>query len=187
MDSQHSFDPFNDRLSRDIRNNLSSSLVDCLESGTISFANEVAREFLENKPAPHYVQYIEERLKRYEKAVEAISTGSEDPFWRSLVLWDLELFFEMHEVLEHAWYEARGDTKLIMQALIRAAGMYIKLEYGFTEQARKMALKSHEVLEKHKPFLATYFEPDILLLALQDTIATPPKLLSQNYTRKTAA
>ncbi len=173
------FDPFNDRKSRDIRNTLSSSLVECLEKNSIAPAAEAAEKFLNPELEDHYRLYIKERLSRFGKAVTTISRGSEDPFWRGLVLWDLELFFEMHEVLEHAWYTAEGDKKMLLQALIRAAGMYIKLEHGFIPQAKKMAGKAVVVLEEQRDFLAEYFQPDLLIDALKVTAPTPPKLLNK--------
>lgn len=173
------FNPFVDRLSRDIRNALSSSLVECLQTGSISSAQQVADRFLAENPEEMYSLYIHDRLQRYMQAIETISGKSDDPFWRSLVLWDLQLFFEMHEVLEHAWYHATGDTKLIMQALIRAAGVYIKLECGLIPQARKIAQKSIDVLNNHREFISTYCSPDTLINALA-TCSPPPKLLTED-------
>lgn len=178
------FNPFIDRQSRDIRNGLSSSLVQCLLQGTVEPAQQTADIFLAGNVGKVYTTYIEQRLSQYEKAVKIITRGSEDPFWRSLVLWDLGLFFEMHEVLEHAWYHAEGDTKLIMQALIRAAGVYIKLECGYVPQARKMADKALGVLEEQKDFLSQYFSPDALIEPLKSGTTTPPKLLTQHKVEK---
>lgn len=170
------FNPFTDRLSRDIRNDLSSSLVECLETGELSPAEEVARRYLADHAQPPYADYIRQRLQRYEQALETIHGNSDDPIWRSTVLWNLELFFEMHEVLEHAWYTAQGDTKRIMQALIRAAGVYVKLGCGYQPQARKMADKAIEVLSAHQDFLNRYFEPEPLLEALRELDPKPPRL-----------
>ncbi len=171
------FNPFTDRKSRDIRNSLSSSLVECLQSGSILPARNSAESLLTENMEEQYTTYIEERLRRYAEAVDTIRGGTNDPFWRSLVLWDLELFFEMHEVLEHAWYHAEGDTKKIMQALIRAAGVFVKLECGYLPQATKMAGKSLEVLEQQRDFIGKYFVPDLLIEALKALPTAPPKLL----------
>ncbi len=171
------FNPFTDRLSRDIRNTLSSSLVECLEAGNISSAEEVAKRYLAEHPAPLYSEYIQQRLQLYKEAVKTIHGGSEDPIWRSTILWNLGLFFEMHEVLEHAWYSAQGDTKLIMQALIRAAGVYVKLGCGYKPQARKMADKAIDVLTIHQEFLSDYFQPEPLLKALRELDPQPPELV----------
>lgn len=170
------FNPFTDRLSRDIRNALSSALVECLETGSISAAEEVAARYLAEHPQPPYADYIRQRLKKYGQAAELIHGGPDDPIWRSTVLWNLGLFFEMHEVLENAWYSADGETKLIMQALIRAAGVYVKLGCGYQPQARKIADKALAVLSAHQGFLRPYFQPEPLLKALRELPPQPPQL-----------
>lgn len=174
--TEQTFNPFTDRLSRDIRNDLSSSLVVCLKTGDISAAKEVAAAYLTDHSEEPYAEYIQKRLKRYGQAIAKIHGGPEDPIWRSIVLWNLGLFFEMHEVLEHAWYSAQGDTKLIMQALIRAAGVYVKLGCGYQPQARKMADKALTVLSEHEDFLSQYFRPEPLLDALRKLNPQPPLL-----------
>ena len=94
---------------------------------------------------------------------------------KSTVLWNLGLFFEVHEILEHAWYDAQGDYKLILQALIRAAGVYIKLEYGYQGPAERMAAKALTVLEAHRDSLQKWFKPEPLFEALRE-LSPPPRL-----------
>lgn len=178
MPAPPSFNPFYDRLSRDIRNDLSSALLTCLQKGSMQLAEETANRFLAEKPDDVYRSYIEDRLHRYRQAVSTISGAVDDPFQRSFVLWDLELFFEMHEVLEHDWHHAEGETKLLMQALIRAAGVYIKRNCGLEPQARKIAAKALPVLERNRTFLANYFPPKLLIDALEADAAVPPRLLA---------
>ena len=55
---------------------------------------------------------------------------------------------------------------LTLQALIRAAGVYIKLEFGYERQAAKMAGKAREVLATSDDLLRDYFDPAELLAAL---------------------
>ena len=100
-----------------------------------------------------------------------------DPFAQGVELWNERLFFELHEVLEHAWYHAEGDHKLLLQAMIRAAGVYVKLEYGYVRQAAKMAGKAREVLENSRDILRQYFDPEELLTALASLDPVPPRLL----------
>lgn len=177
MPEKPRFNPFTDRLSRDIRNGLSSALAVSLREGSGEPVLAVAQQFLATEPADIYSTYINDRLARYRKAIAAISGKISDPFLRSFVLWDLELFFEMHEVLEHDWYHATGETKLLMQALIRAAGVYIKLECDLVPQARKIAAKALPVLQAQYDTLAAYFPPEKLIEALASHALTPPKLL----------
>ena len=97
-----------------------------------------------------YREYIAERLRRYEKALAELHRGPAAVMWRATVLWDLQLFFEAHELLEQAWMVATGEEKLVLQAMIRAAGVFIKLEYGYREAALKMAGRALPVLAAHR-------------------------------------
>ena len=174
------FEPFEDRLSRDIRNELSAALPLALAQNDLAPVRAVAERYLQHTlPAP-YVAYIEARLAGYAKALAAIAhTGIEDPLARALVFWDLGLFFEVHELLELAWRGAQGAEKEILQALIRAAGFYIKGEYGYFEAGAKMAGRAVAALEKNRQG-CTGFALDTLLESLRNLDPVPPKLLPQD-------
>lgn len=174
------FEPFQDRLSRDIRNSLSRALALALaERNPAPFETEAA-SLLSRAPDRCYRDYIESRLNRYRLAFARIQSGDQDPFRQGLILWDLRLFFEMHEVLEHAWYHAEGSRKAVLQAMIRAAGVYVKLEYGYTRQAAKIAAKALSVLEGNTALLREYFAPGDLLQALRTLAPIPPVLLGDD-------
>ena len=170
------FNPFEDRLSRDLRNELSEALAVAVETGSDEKLANIMKKYRSQPLADCYRTYLEDRCARYEKALAAIP-GIIDPIHRSLILWDLGLLFEMHEVLEHAWYTAEGRMKLTMQALIRAAGVYIKREYGYNEAAARIAAKAIPVLEKNRVLLEKYFKPEKLIAALASPDASPPQLL----------
>lgn len=170
------FDPFQDRKSRDIRNSLSTALFESIDSGEKSKVYDIAKSYEDSALENHYCEYVANRLLKYEEALQIISEGREDPIWRALVLWDLELFFEVHEVLEHAWYSAKGEEKLLLQALIRAAGVFIKQELGYDVQARKIAAKAIAVI-KHTTLLTEYCDVTILADALAKPGTMAPKLL----------
>ncbi len=172
------FDPFRDRLSRDIRNELSESLLDCLQDHQLTAAQKIAEGYLAKDPGPVYVDYINDRLDRYTRFLAHVAEGPADVVWQGFVLWDLGLFFEVHEIIEHAWLRSSGPEKLFLQALIRAAGVYIKSEYGFYEIAEKIASKALPVLENNTDRLAVYTDPERLLVALRSATRTPPLLLS---------
>ena len=173
------FNPFEDRLSRDIRNQLSEGLAVAVETGNAGMLTEIVKKFRQQPLAECYRTYLEDRYSRYEKALTAISAGIADPIHRGLILWDLGLFFEMHEVLEHAWYTAQGAMKLTLQALVRAAGVYIKREYGYHDSAGRIAEKAVPVLTENQALLVPYFDPDILNKALLNPDSIPPILLSR--------
>lgn len=171
------FEPFQDRLSRDIRNELSATVVKILAKGDITAAEAVADKYLSSGIERVYQEYIVDRLARYREVAEKVKGGPDDIFWQALVLWDQELFFEVHEVLEHAWFNSAGSEKKILQAMIRAAGVYIKLKYGYADAARKIANRAIPVLSDHQSFLSRYFELEKLLHALRKCDPEPPKLL----------
>lgn len=172
------FDPFRDRLSRDIRNELSASLLRCLSAQSLAPARQIADRFLADDPGPEQVAYIGDRLERYGRFLARVTEGPDDALWRSLVLWDLGLLFEVHEILEHAWLRAEGTEKSFLQAMIRAAGVYIKGEFGFAEAAAKMVAKALPVLVANRDRLSPYIDPERLLAALRAPSASPPRLLA---------
>ncbi|MGV1100624.1 DUF309 domain-containing protein [Thiovibrio sp. JS02] len=171
------FEPFQDRLSRDIRNALSETIAPVLAENDLAPALAVARRYLAMDLPPCYGDYIRDRLTRYAQALEIIrQNGHGDAFTEAMVLWDLGLFFEVHEVLEEAWNEARGEEKKILQALIRAAGFYIKLEYGYEEAAAKMAARAVAALEKNRQAVPAGINLELLLEKLKGLAQIPPKL-----------
>lgn len=170
------FNPFEDRLSRDIRNNLSAGLAKAVETGSSDKLTQVVDYYRQQPLATCYRNYLEDRNTRYEQALKTIGGGITDPIHQGLVLWNLGLFFEVHEVLEHAWYSAEGNMKLTLQALIRAAGVYIKREYGFNDAANRIAAKTIPVLEANQDILEVYFKTKELTSALNNPKALPPKL-----------
>ncbi|MGD9949362.1 MAG: DUF309 domain-containing protein [Desulfobulbus sp.] len=173
-----SFDPFCDRLSRDIRNQLSESIMHCLRIMSLDPAREVAKRFLDLRPGPEQGDYIENRLAFYQRFLDRIAAGPQDVLWQGLVLWDLGLHFEVHEILEHAWHRSQGEEKLLLQALIRAAGVYIKGDYGYFEAAAKLAAKALPVLEAQRQRLAVYIAPERLYAAMRSPLSPAPILLS---------
>lgn len=173
----HPFDPFRDRLSRDIRNQLSASLPTCLREHRLAPARAVAERFLAAHPGPEQVAYINDRLERYVRFLDQVDGGPADVLWQGLVLWDLGLHFEVHEILEHAWHRAQGEEKALLQAMIRAAGVYIKRDYGFAEATERLAAKALPVLEANRKRLAAYTDPERLLNGLRHPGDASPLLL----------
>lgn len=171
------FNPFEDRLSRDIRNLLSGSFAEAVESGQSEKLQEVIDAYRQQPLDDCYRSYIEDREQRYQKALQHINEDMADaPILQAMVLWNLGLFFEVHEVLEHVWYTAEGEMKATLQALIRAAGAYIKLEYRFSGPAGRLAAKAIPVLEDNRELLKPYFQVEQLISGLKDLEAPPPLL-----------
>lgn len=170
------FNPFEDRLSRDIRNNLSEGLAVAVETGNSDRLTGIVTQYRQQHLPEYCLDYLEDRYARYRTALHAIQGNITDPIHQGIVLWNLRLFFEVHEILEHVWYTAKGDMKATLQALIRAAGVYIKLEFGFNESASRIAAKAIPVLEANRYILDNYFKTEILITALKAPHDLPPVL-----------
>lgn len=84
------FEPFQDRLSRDIRNELAASLPLALAQNDLAPGKKVAERYRQQGlAAAPYAAYIEARLAGYAKALAIIaSTGVEGALAKGLVLWD---------------------------------------------------------------------------------------------------
>lgn len=171
------FNPFEDRLSRDIRNELSKGLATAIHTDDQRPLSTIIERYRAQNLPPCYSNYVEERFIAYQKALLSIKEVDKDPIHHAVILWDLGLYFEVHEILEHGWMAAEGDYKKLLQALIRSAGVYIKLEYGFSESAKNIAAKALPILTANKTLLQSYFEPQALIVALQNpNFNLPPKL-----------
>jgi hypothetical protein len=173
--AEKSFNPFTKRISRDLRNDLSEAFSTAVETGDSTQLEKTVAAFSSSSLDHEHRHYLEERQRRYQQALMAIGRNVVDPIDRAVILWDLELFFEVHEVLEHQWYTATGEMREVLQALIRAAGVYIKREFDFVASAERIAAKAVPVLAANRQLLTKHFDPGILIHALT-TSAPPPKL-----------
>lgn len=157
------FDPFADRLSRDIRNGLSKALMGAIADHKPERVEAAANQFFLRASAPVYRQYIDERLAHYRLSLEEIDGLPSPGVWEVMqVLWNHRLFFEVHELVEEAWMVAQGEEKLVLQAMVRAAGVYVKLAQGNEVGARLMAEKAVAVLTRHRAALPAGFPVDSL-------------------------
>ena len=88
------FDPFNNRLCRNVRNALSENFLKVLEQKKMQSVRRVAGYFL-NDPVPAYVKiYIEQRLAAYEQVLTNVLNHKLDhPLEIAVAIWDQHLFF----------------------------------------------------------------------------------------------
>ena len=107
------FDPFDNRLARDIRNTLSDAFVEAVANSDKSDYQNIARKWLAGNLDAIYADYIENRLERYEQVFEKIiSNGIDDAKIQMLVFWNQGLFFEVHDHLERLWQQNTGHRLL---------------------------------------------------------------------------
>ncbi len=171
------FDPFNNRMCRNVRNALSESFNKVLEQKKMQPLRRVSEFFL-NDPMPACVKtYIDRRLSAYERVLADVRENQlDDPLKIAVAIWNRHLFFETHEYLEQHWMTADGEEKKLLQAIIRAAGAYVHLEQGNLVGARRIADKAVCVLEKQQDRLAPYTDPQRLLVKLRNLDPVPPVL-----------
>jgi len=147
-----------------------------LQAGNLQISKDTAAKFGDNIE-PYCQEYIYSRLKRYEKVLTlAKNHDFKDVFRVALHIWDEGLFFEVHEYLEYHWLRSSGNSKKVLQAMIRAAGTYVHLEQGNMKGAGKMSSKAIDALEAGREFLPAYLNLDLLLSKLRNLDPQPPKL-----------
>jgi len=171
------FDPFSDRMSRDIRNGLSQAFVDALVERSPALFEEAVRHWLNGVDNRIYEQYIAGRLGRYRRVFQIIGQDRlEEPLSAGLVLWNHGLFFEFHEHLERIWHGTSGEMRRALKGLIQAAGVYIHLEYHHHQAAIRLAGKSVDLLRCYSKYLSHIQNLDELMDALKRSDPEPPRL-----------
>jgi hypothetical protein len=144
------FDPFSNRLARDIRNNLSRSFLKSLAEKNVSLFLECGAEYLQQHLEPNYEMYVTKKLLKYKKAFAAIEERKlREVLQQASIFWELELYFEMHELLEPEWKQAEGRRRRALQGLIRAAGMKVHTENNNYKAAASMGSKALADLQKY--------------------------------------
>lgn len=171
------FDPFNDRLSRDIRNTLSESFADALVRKEATEYRATAEKWLAEKLAAGYVNYIQDRLHRYDLMLEKIiASRLDDAMLQSLVLWNNGLFFEFHDHLERIWQKTTGDEHQALKGLIQAAGVYIHMEHNRQDAAKNLSIKSLNLIRRYSHSLAFITNLDVLTNKLENLDPVSPAL-----------
>ncbi len=170
------FDPFRDRTSRDIRNALSEAFVAAWQGGGTEY-EALAAELRGRHAQPVYRNYIDRRLADYRAACEERrKLGDPDLMAEMIVLWNRQLFFEVHELLEGHWHEARGERREVLKTLIQAAAVYVHHEAGRGAAAEKMGRRVSGRLAAFKPHLTAIRNLGALCEALQKPEEPPPRL-----------
>jgi len=170
-------DPFADRLARDIRNSLSTALVEEVTGKEETAVNTAAGQWLQNDLPRDYRDYIESRRQRYHEAIGGIrAAGLTEPRQQAVMLWNDGLFFELHELLETLWTATRGTERTALKGVIQAAGAYVHYRRGKAEAGRKLAAKAIKSLQEGSAHLGFIGNPGALLQGLEHLEAEPPVL-----------
>jgi hypothetical protein len=129
------------------------------------------------KPADIYLTYIQNRLLRYDRVNEQIRANHiDDAILQLLPIWNNELFFEAHDHLERIWSRAVGEKREALKGLIKAAGVYIHLEYKRKKAVASLAAKSLDIIRRHSEALTFITNLDVLKEKLKNLDPVPPRL-----------
>jgi hypothetical protein len=172
------FDPFESRLCRDIRNRLGHAFVLALQAKDIRPFTEAADPYSADTTPPPVRDYIRHReacLTGLIENIHALQLKPENEGVISLLLWNLELFYEFHEWMEIQWQSAPGRNKKALQALILFAITYEHFLYGRKIPAQKAAAKSLVLLNEYRDALPKTFDADLLIRTLSGPDSLPPK------------
>lgn len=172
------FDPFTDRKSRDIRNQLSETFVTALAAEDPSSLHKKIDALMNSMPAAAYRNYIHDRAKRFDRVFHLAATQKITQVRKQAVLlWNEHLFFECHELLESIWHEVSGEERKALQGLIQAAGAYVHFGRGKPAAGSKLAAKAICNMVANKKHLYFIDNIDDLITELQTESFEPPKLI----------
>ena len=171
------FDPFNNRLARDIRNTLSEAFMAALSRMEPSAYRDEADIWRAKNPSQIYLDYIQDRLQRFDRVFEQVKAYSlDEPLVQSLVIWNNGLFFEFHDHLEGIWQQTTGDDREALKGLIKAAGVYVHHEFNHQQAVKSLSPKSYDLIRQYAFCLTFIKNLDVLLQKLRALDPDPPKL-----------
>lgn len=176
------FDPFSDRMARDIRNSLSSALVRELSKSEGATVADVAGQWRARRLDEAHRTYIEDRQREYRQILAQVRTlRIECPQYQAIVLWNAGFFFELHELLETIWHGAKEPEHTGLKGLIQAAGAYLHSRRGKTAAAQKLALRARFNLKEGAAALSFVANLEMLIEALSHTPPTPLHLVCPSF------
>jgi len=179
------FDPFSDRMARNIRNSLTEALVEDLSEGGEKALHQIIQDWRSQDLEPVYNNYIEDRQTRYQNVVNTIKTEKmQDPRFQAIVLWNNRLFFELHQLLETIWIRALEPERTGLKGLIQAAGVYVHLHRGKLNAARGLANRARGHLSAGAQSLTFISNINELILTLKNPALPAPQIIANpNYSR----
>ena len=171
---RESFDPFADRSARDLRNSLATALAKALASGRRDGYRQLAQRWRAGGLCAGCQRYLEDRLGRYEQAMAACQAPPDrSPLRNVRVLWNLGLFFEVHEVVEEIWRASTGGRREALKGLVQAAGVFVHREAGRRAPAARLAARAAQRLARWGPYLPEIGNLEELLTDLATFPAAP--------------
>jgi hypothetical protein len=175
--SSSTFDPYESRPARQIRNRLSTAFVRALETGEFADLQKEAERICPTDADPAGRAFACERMARYRRAFDRIrADGVADPVRRAVCLWNEGLYFEVHEILESVWNDDQRWRKEALRGLIQAAGVFVHRERGAGRAAAKLAARAASHLRRHRRDLAEIDNIEELIEVMENPDRAAPEL-----------
>ena len=172
------FDPYSDRLARDIRNSLSSALVQEITWDAAGSLMTAVNVWLAKASAPIYQTYIKDRLVLYVQVIDEIRDNRIiDTRYQAICFWNLGLFFEMHELLETIWHQSHDPERSALKGWIQAAGVYVHVQRGKVDAAKGLAKRAVNHLRNGRSSLGFIANLDEIIKSVADTRDSPPQIV----------
>lgn len=174
------FNPFENRLCRDIRNALGSEFIKAIKTNDIRPFQTSANTYLaqkNGKPVNDYIDHRKRCLIKFFDPEQFSQVQTNDFHVVSVILWNLELFFEFHEWIEIKWLHAHGDIKKALQALILSAIVYEHLRYDRNDSAKKLALKALKLFRLYENHIPEPFDIELFISSLLNLDTDAPKFI----------
>lgn len=170
------FDPFESRRCRDVRNTIGHGCVKALRERDLSPFLTAAAQF-ERQPLPKEITaYIRQRQTGVSQLLEKLKhrDPETDPFFAMAGhLWEFKFYFEAHEWLEHRWRQSKGGREKTLQALILAVAAFEQDLYGRKAPAAGLARRAAAMIKAHSQKIPPPFDPGTLIQSLNRLIDTP--------------
>ena len=176
-ENAEAFDPFADRCARDLRNSLATALGEALANGRSEPYRQLARRWRAENLSTGCRRYLEDRMRRYEQVMAACrDLPDRSPLMSALVLWNLGLFFEVHEVVEGIWRSSAGGRREALKGFVQAAGVFVHREAGRSAPAARLAARAAQRLARWGDYLQEIGNLEEMLTALAAYPSAPCSL-----------
>ena len=124
-----------------------------------------------------YIDYVQQIHPAYRDAMADVRTlGYTDPRFQAIVLWNHQLFFELHELLETIWVGSREPDRSALKGWIQAAGAFVHHRRGKSDAACGLAGRARKYLVQCQDVLGFIGNLDVLIDALGPPLGEPPQL-----------
>ncbi len=164
------FDPFENRLCRNIRNDIGYGFVKSVQQRSLAPFNSALKKYHNNADNPPFKSYINHRLTLVKKILMQIDSGrlkTVNEFSILMFVWSHQLYYEFHEWVEELWLPANGNYKKSLQGLIFASVALEHHQYNRQIPAQKLSIKAIAKLERHGLLLPELINTEVIVDALK--------------------